>query len=176
MDVLIIGGGGREHALAWKAAQSQAVDAVFVAPGNAGTAREPKTQNIDIGADDIPGLLALAAPKQLLIYGEDGNCVRSYDDPVFEIGSAQGVGPCRLWANHAPEKEVSRNTCRSSTGRHLDRWLQVLATGKNIIFESSPKALPDVPVACGRNHGCIISAESHRWDVYTQAGGFGIIC
>jgi phosphoribosylamine--glycine ligase len=44
MKVLIVGGGGREHALAWKCAQSPRVERVFVAPGNAGTAREPKVQ------------------------------------------------------------------------------------------------------------------------------------
>jgi phosphoribosylamine--glycine ligase len=48
MNVLIIGGGGREHALAWKAAQSPRVDTVFVAPGNAGTAREPGVENVAI--------------------------------------------------------------------------------------------------------------------------------
>ncbi len=48
MKVLIVGGGGREHALAWKCAQSPRVDQVFVAPGNAGTALEPKVSNVDI--------------------------------------------------------------------------------------------------------------------------------
>jgi len=48
MKVLVIGGGGREHALAWKLAQSSRVETVYVAPGNAGTAREPGLENIDI--------------------------------------------------------------------------------------------------------------------------------
>ena len=61
MKVLVIGGGGREHALAWKCAQSGRVDEVLVAPGNAGTAAEPKVRNIDIGAEDLDELLALAA-------------------------------------------------------------------------------------------------------------------
>ena len=60
MKVLIIGGGGREHALAWKCAQSIHVDEVLVAPGNAGTARENKTRNIAISADDIEALAKLA--------------------------------------------------------------------------------------------------------------------
>ena len=60
MKVLIIGGGGREHALAWKAAQSPVVTRVFVAPGNAGTALEPKVSNLATAADDIDGLLACA--------------------------------------------------------------------------------------------------------------------
>ena len=60
MKVLVVGGGGREHALAWKCAQSARVERVFVAPGNAGTALEPKVRNVDIPADDIDGLLAFA--------------------------------------------------------------------------------------------------------------------
>ena len=61
MNVLIIGNGGREHALAWKAAQSPQVDTVFVAPGNAGTAREANLSNIDIAVSDIQGLVDFAS-------------------------------------------------------------------------------------------------------------------
>lgn len=60
MKVLVIGNGGREHALAWKAAQSPLVETVFVAPGNAGTALEPALQNVAIGVTDIPALLDFA--------------------------------------------------------------------------------------------------------------------
>ncbi len=60
MNVLIIGNGGREHALAWKAAQSPLADRVFVAPGNAGTALEPGLENIPVNSDDIPGLIEFA--------------------------------------------------------------------------------------------------------------------
>ncbi len=67
MQVLVIGGGGREHALAWKAAQSVAVETVFVAPGNAGTALEPKLENLAIEATDIPALLAFAKQQQIAL-------------------------------------------------------------------------------------------------------------
>jgi phosphoribosylamine--glycine ligase len=60
MKVLVIGGGGREHALAWKLARSVRVDEVIVAPGNAGTAREPGLRNVPVAVTDIDGLLALA--------------------------------------------------------------------------------------------------------------------
>ncbi|MBT8102352.1 MAG: phosphoribosylamine--glycine ligase, partial [Gammaproteobacteria bacterium] len=53
MNILIIGSGGREHALAWKCAQSANVDEVLVAPGNAGTARENKVRNVAVSSDDI---------------------------------------------------------------------------------------------------------------------------
>ena len=59
MNVLIIGSGGREHALAWKAAQSAEVETVFVAPGNAGTATENKCTNIAIDTMNFDGLAAV---------------------------------------------------------------------------------------------------------------------
>ena len=65
MKVLVIGGGGREHALAWKCAQSSLVEKVFVAPGNAGTAEENSIENIDIGAEDIPALLEFATTNAI---------------------------------------------------------------------------------------------------------------
>ena len=65
MKVLIIGGGGREHALAWKAAQSELVEQVFVAPGNAGTAMEPGVENVDIAAESIDELKAFALKEQI---------------------------------------------------------------------------------------------------------------
>ncbi len=65
MNILIIGNGGREHALAWKAAQSPLADKVFVAPGNAGTALEHKVENVNISATDIPALVKFAQDKQI---------------------------------------------------------------------------------------------------------------
>ena len=65
MKVLIVGSGGREHALAWKCAQSPRVTEVLVAPGNAGTARENKVRNIAVSADDIEALAAIAAEETI---------------------------------------------------------------------------------------------------------------
>ena len=65
MKVLVIGNGGREHALAWKAAQSPLVETVFVAPGNAGTALEPALQNVAIGVTDISALLDFAQNEKV---------------------------------------------------------------------------------------------------------------
>ena len=56
MKILVIGSGGREHALAWKLKQSAGVDEVLVAPGNAGTAMEPGVRNVDVAATDISAL------------------------------------------------------------------------------------------------------------------------
>ena len=65
MNVLIVGSGGREHALAWKAAQSATATEIFVAPGNAGTSLEPGITNIDIAADNIDALLQFAQEKNI---------------------------------------------------------------------------------------------------------------
>ncbi len=65
MKILVIGSGGREHALAWKLKQSIRVSGVIVAPGNAGTAREPGVHNAPIAIDDIDGLLALAQRERI---------------------------------------------------------------------------------------------------------------
>ena len=60
MKVLVIGNGGREHALAWRASLSPLADKVFVAPGNPGTAREEKMENVNISVSDIDGLVKFA--------------------------------------------------------------------------------------------------------------------
>ena len=90
MKVLIIGGGGREHALAWKVAQSPRVETVFVAPGNAGTAREPGLTNVAIGVDDLDGLVAFAREEgvALTIVGPEAPLVAGVVDRFREAGLA----------------------------------------------------------------------------------------
>jgi phosphoribosylamine--glycine ligase len=99
MKILVIGGGGREHALAWKCAQSAKVDRVFVAPGNAGTALEPKLANVDIAATDIDGLLEFAARERidLTIVGPEGPLVVGIVDRFAAAGLAC-FGPSRAAA------------------------------------------------------------------------------
>ena len=63
--VLVIGGGGREHALAWKLSQSPLVHKIFVCPGNGGTSLEPKTVNVDISASDFPALVDFAVKNEV---------------------------------------------------------------------------------------------------------------
>ena len=90
MKVLIIGGGGREHALAWKAAQSPRVEEVLVAPGNAGTAREPRLRNVAIAATDSEALIALARREQvdLTIVGPEQPLVAGIVDRFEDAGLA----------------------------------------------------------------------------------------
>ncbi len=88
MKVLIIGGGGREHALAWKATQSPLVDAVYVAPGNAGTATESGIENVAIGAEDLDGLLEFARTRaiELTIVGPEAPLVAGVVDRFTAAG------------------------------------------------------------------------------------------
>jgi len=90
MRVLIIGGGGREHALAWRCAQSERVTEVLVAPGNAGTAHEPKVENCPVAAEDVQGLLALARSRKvdLTIVGPEVPLVDGVVDVFTEAGLA----------------------------------------------------------------------------------------
>ena len=68
MKLLVIGSGGREHALAWKLAQSSRVHEVLVAPGNAGTAAEAKCRNVAVKATDLDGLVALVRAEGAVSY------------------------------------------------------------------------------------------------------------
>lgn len=90
MKILIVGGGGREHALAWRAALSPLVSAVLVAPGNAGTAAEPKTRNVAVSAEDVDGLLRLAQEEavDLTIVGPEAPLVAGIVDRFQSAGLA----------------------------------------------------------------------------------------
>ena len=90
MKVLIVGGGGREHALAWKAAQSKKVNQVFVAPGNPGTASEDKVSNVAIKAEDIQALKTFAEKEKidLTIIGPENPLVDGIVDEFKQAGLA----------------------------------------------------------------------------------------
>ena len=115
MNILIIGGGGREHALAWKAAQSPQVERVFVAPGNAGTTREPKLENIAISAEDINGLLAFAQEKRigLTIVGPEAPLVAGIVD-AFAAAGLRCFGPTQ----GAAQLEGSKAFTKDFLARH----------------------------------------------------------
>jgi phosphoribosylamine--glycine ligase len=115
MKVLIIGSGGREHALAWKAAQSPRVTQVYVAPGNAGTACERGVRNVDVAADDIPGLLRFALKEQidLTIVGPEGPLVLGVTDE-FSAAGLRCFGPSR----EAAQLEGSKAFMKEFLRRH----------------------------------------------------------
>ena len=115
MKVLVIGGGGREHALAWKIAQSDKVDTVYVAPGNAGTAGEAKLVNIGVGAEDIDGLLAFAKDNQidLTLVGPEMPLVAGIVDR-FSEASLRCFGPTQ----GAAQLEGSKAFTKDFLARH----------------------------------------------------------
>jgi phosphoribosylamine--glycine ligase len=110
MKVLVVGSGGREHALAWKCAASSRVTEVLVAPGNAGTAREPKVRNVPIRATDIGGLIGLARSEgvQLTIVGPESPLVAGLVDALEHAGLrcfGPRQAPARLEGSKAFAKE-----------------------------------------------------------------------
>ena len=115
MKVLIIGGGGREHALAWKVAQSPRVEQVYVAPGNAGTAREPRIANLPIGSNDIEPLVGFAREQaiDLTIVGPEAPLVRGVVD-AFQAAGLRCFGP----SARAAQLEGSKSFTKDFLARH----------------------------------------------------------
>src|SRR5690606_38443351 len=115
MKVLVVGGGGREHALAWKLAQSPQVDEVIVAPGNAGTAREENLRNAAVAATDIDGLLALARDEgvELTVVGPEVPLAAGIVDR-FRRAGLRCFGPDAA----AAELEASKAFSKDFLARH----------------------------------------------------------
>ena len=115
MKVLVIGSGGREHALAWKAAQSPKVSKVYVAPGNAGTAREPRLENAAIDATDIPALIAFVQQNDvaLSIVGPEAPLVMGVVD-AFRAAGLRCFGPTQA----AAQLEGSKAFTKDFLARH----------------------------------------------------------
>ncbi len=110
MKVLVIGSGGREHALAWKLAQADDVEEVLVAPGNAGSASEPGVRNVDVGAEDLEGLVALAEAEGVgfTMVGPEAPLVAGVVDLFQSHGLAcfgPGSGAAQLEGSKAFTKE-----------------------------------------------------------------------
>ncbi len=115
MNILVIGSGGREHALAWKAAQSPDADKVFVAPGNAGTAKEPTLENVNIDVMDLNGLAEFAEQNQvgLTIVGPEAPLVAGVVD-LFQSRGLKVFGP----SEGAAQLEGSKAFTKDFLARH----------------------------------------------------------
>jgi phosphoribosylamine--glycine ligase len=113
LKVLIIGSGGREHALAWKVAQSPRVTQVLVAPGNAGTATEHKTRNVDVAAEDVAALERLASEDRvdLTIVGPEAPLVAGIVDR-FRVAGLRCFGPTRAAARLEGSKAFAKDFLR----------------------------------------------------------------
>ena len=115
MKILVVGSGGREHALAWKCAQSPRVEEVIVAPGNAGTAREDRVRNADVSSDDIDALAKLASDEgvELTIIGPEAPLVAGIVDRFAELGL-----PCFGPTAAAAQLEGSKAFTKDFLARH----------------------------------------------------------
>ncbi|ODS63688.1 MAG: phosphoribosylamine--glycine ligase [Arenimonas sp. SCN 70-307] len=142
MKVLVIGSGGREHALAWKLAQSPRIEEVLVAPGNAGTATEAKCRNVDVRATDIDGLLNLAETEGvgLTVVGPEAPLVLGVVDRFREAGQPI-FGPTA----EAAQLEGSKAYAKDFLARHR------IPTGFYAVFEDASLAIQHV-----RDHGAPI--------------------
>jgi phosphoribosylamine--glycine ligase len=163
MKVLIVGGGGREHALAWKCAASPRVSEVLVAPGNAGTAAEPKVRNVKVAAEDVAGLTQLASAERvdLTIIGPEGPLVAGVVDAFLARGLAC-FGPRQAASQLEGSKAFAKDflhrhgipTARSRTFTHASfdaPWVRGqrapmvvkasgLAAGKGVVIAESTDA------------------------------------
>ena len=142
MKVLVIGNGGREHALAWKLKQSPRVSEVIVAPGNAGTARERGVRNADVAASDIDGLLKLAKAEkiELTVVGPEVPLVAGVVDK-FRAAGLRIFGPRAI----AAQLEGSKAFAKDFLLRHN------IPTARYAVFTELNKALTYV-----REHGAPI--------------------
>ena len=115
MRVLVVGGGGREHALAWKLIQSPTCEQVYVAPGNPGTAAEPNVDNVDIAVEDIPGLVTFAKDNDigLTIIGPEVPLVMGIVDAFAKEG-LRCFGPSK----EAAQLEASKSFTKNFLARH----------------------------------------------------------
>jgi len=132
MKVLIVGSGGREHALAWKMSLSNRVTHVFVAPGNAGTASEPKIANLAIAATDIEALVSFAKNEEigLTVVGPEAPLVEGIIDR-FRSEGLPAFGPTAL----ASQLEGSKSFAKSFMQRHN------IPTARAGVFEESEEAI-----------------------------------
>jgi len=146
MKVLVVGGGGREHAIAWKIAQSSRVERVFVAPGNAGTAVD--AENVDIAADDIAGLIGFAKQNQidLTVIGPEiplcAGIVDAFGDEKLKV-----FGPSKAAARLEGSKVFCKNVLRSADVPTADfHEFKDAETAERFINERYAESPNDVPL------------------------------
>jgi len=132
MNILIIGSGGREHALAWKVAQSPDAQNIFVAPGNAGTELETAISNVDIQADDINALVKFAAANtiDLTIVGPEVPLVAGIVDQ-FQAAGLRIFGP----SAKAAQLEGSKSFCKDFLAACSPIWMKPA----NISINAQPR-------------------------------------
>lgn len=185
MKVLILGSGGREHAFAWKVVQSPRVGAVFVAPGNAGTALEPGVTNVDIAADDVPALLAFAQREHidLTIVGPEAPLVVGVTD-AFEAAGLRCFGPRQLAARLEGSKAFTKEFLKrhkiptaayaTFTESTFDSaWVQRQRTP--LVVKADGLAAGKGVIICETTHEAIASAKAMFSGQFGAAGNTVVI-
>jgi phosphoribosylamine--glycine ligase len=146
MNVLVIGNGGREHALAWKLAQSPRADRVFVAPGNAGTAED--AENVPLAVDDFPKLINFARQNEvgLTVVGPEVPLVAGVVD-VFEAEGLKVFGPKKAAAQLEGSKVFCKDLLRNADVPSADyQVFHDADSAEHFINDRYPEADQDVPV------------------------------
>jgi len=153
MKILVIGSGGREHALVWKLAQSENTTQLWCAPGNAGTAMEVLTrtgqvvENCPVGAEDLEGLLALAREKKpdLVVVGPDNPLSAG----IVDLFQAQGL---TIWGPN--QKAAQFEASKAFSQRFMDQY--GIPTAKSGVFDDADKAMDFAASLHGR---CAVKAD-----------------
>jgi phosphoribosylamine--glycine ligase len=166
MKVLVVGNGGREHALAWKLGQSPRVDKVFVAPGNAGTAQD--AENVDLAATDIPGLIEFAKNQSidLTVIGPEAPLVAGLADAMDAEG-LKVFGPSQAAAELEGSKVFCKNLLHTAniptasyqtfrTGEDAERYIKDRYTEPNepvhVVVKADGLAAGKGVIVCDTRH------------------------
>lgn len=180
MKVLVIGNGGREHALAWKLGQSPKVEKVYVAPGNAGTAID--AENVDIGVNDFPGLIRFAKQNQigLTVVGPEAPLAAGIVD-LFEAEKLRVFGPAKGAAELEGSKVFCKDLLRTAriptadyhTFTNPETALHYLNEREDapVVVKADGLAAGKGVVVCSRREQAVAAVESiARQRVYGDAG------
>ena len=176
MNVLVVGSGGREHALVWKISQSNRVDRVFCAPGNAGT--ESEAENVDIAADDIPALVEFAKQNSiaLVVVGPEQPLCDGLVDALDQAG-IRAFGPAKNAAELEGSKAFCKNVLRRAAVPTADfNIFQNPEDAERFVserYEETPENVPLVVKADGLAAGKGVIVCSNRDEVFTAIDQIG---
>jgi len=170
MNVLVIGSGGREHALAWRISQSVRVDRVFCVPGNAGTALEARVENVDLALDDFDELVAFATQRnvQLTVVGPEAPLVEGIVDHFAQAG-LRCFGPNRDAAQLEGSKAFTKAFLERhgiATGRYAE-FTDLEAASAHIRAQPMPLVVKADGLAAGKG---VVIAQSTDEAIEAAAG------
>jgi phosphoribosylamine--glycine ligase len=183
MNVLLVGSGGREHAIAWKLAQSKALKKLYIAPGNPGTAQ--CGQNVPISSDDVMKLLAFSQQNDigLIVVGPEDPLAAGIVD-VFESAGIKAFGPsgkaAQLEADKAFAKQILRSSCVSTAesrtfDRYSDAKAYIASRDEPVVIKAAGLAKGKGVFVCDDPSDGILAAEKIMCDKIFGSAGQKII-